>query len=356
MNIDKAQNTASFTTAEMPRKRGKRIRIKPNKEGMLALLALILITAIIITACVFAIKGIIMVVNKNNDETTTNDPNNGQNTLPWNSAYTTTPWSSANVIKGELLLVNSQNVYSLADALKERGSTDLYGYEGHGTYYVLPGTGIKVNNIALPYLKQMLFDMVDANPNTLGTANGQDKLYIESAYRDFATQEDKNTSNPTRYPELAGYSEHHTGLAFDLKVQSNGAYISMRDAEYQWLEANCAKYGFVFRYADNKVSLTGMNEPSHLRYVGVAHATYMVENDLCLEEYLELLRNSHKYEQTPLEVTANEKEYLVYYVAANTAEGENFTAIPVPPASEGTYSISGDNMNGFIVTVEKAAN
>jgi D-alanyl-D-alanine carboxypeptidase len=112
----------------------------------------------------------------------------------------------------------------------------------------------------------------------------------------------------------------------------------------------------VFRYDSSKVTLTGIaNEPYHLRYVGVPHAVYMTENNLCLEEYLELLRTSHKYEDTPLEITAGDKDYLVYYVAANTAEGSNFTSIPVPPASEGTYTISGDNMNGFVVTVEKTA-
>jgi D-alanyl-D-alanine carboxypeptidase len=128
----------------------------------------------------------------------------------------------------------------------------------------------------------------------------------------------------------------------------------MRDNEYEWLEANCAKYGFVFRYDSSKSSSTGVSdEPNHLRYVGVAHATYMTEHNLCLEEYLELLRNSHSYEQSPLEIVAGDKNYLVYYVAATTADGASFTSISVPPATEGTYTISGDNMNGFIVTVEK---
>lgn len=354
MNIDKTQNTSSFSTADTKKKRRK-IRIKPTKDGMLALLALVLITALVVTALAFACKGIVTAIKNAQSTKDTTDPNNGQITLPWNNAYAPIQHPNASLPVGELILVNKDNAYSLADALKDRGSTDLYGYEGHGTYYVLPGSGVKVRNTALPSLKQLIFNMVDANTDTLSTENGKDKLYIEWAYRDSATQESKNTANPERYPELPGYSEHHTGLAFDLKIQSNGAYISMRDAEYQWLEEHCAEYGFVFRYDSSKAEITGMNEPHHLRYVGVPHATYMTANNLCLEEYLELLRTDHKYEQTPLEITANEKEYLVYYVPANTTEGATFTSIPVPPASEGTYSISGDNMNGFIVTVEKTA-
>ena len=78
-----------------------------------------------------------------------------------------------------------------------------------------------------------------------------------------------------------------------------------------------------------------------------------MESGLCMEEYLSMLRKSHTYgEKEPLAITAGETEYLVYYVPAST---ETTTDIPVPPATLGTYTISGDNMNGFIVTIEKAA-
>lgn len=360
MNIDNTQNTSSFSTTEMPRRKRKRVRFKPNKEGMLALLALILITALIVTALVFAIKSLINATNDPADTTTGSDDPNTPSTLPWNNGYNyDTRYSNANLPLGNLILVNKDTAYSLADSLNDRGSTDLYGDKdlGHGSVYVLPGSGVKVHNSILPHLKQMLADMVAADTNTLGTAVGEDKLYIDSAYRDFTTQETQNTANSTRYPELPGYSEHHTGLAFDLKVQSNGAYIPMRDAEYQWLEEHGAEYGFVFRYESNKFEITGMKEANHLRYVGIPHATYMNESELCLEEYLKLLRENYNYANcdAPLEITAGEKEYIVYYVEATTANGATFTTIPLPPASEGTPVISGDNMNGFIVTVEKTA-
>lgn len=353
-NIDRTQNTASFSTTEMSRKRRRKVRFKPNKEGMLALLALILIVAIVVTALVFALKGIITAVNESKDTTT--DQGNNPPTLPWNSAYTPLPHANSNINIGDLILVNSQNVYALTDTLSSKNLTNLYGHEGHGSYYVLPGSDTKIRTSVLPSLKQMIFDMVDANTETLGTTSEADRLYITGAYRDTELQTTLNTNNPSLYPELPGYTEHHTGLAVDLMVMSNATKVSMRDSEYEWLEANCTKYGFVFRYDASKSALTGIaDEPYHLRYVGVPHATYMNKNNYCLEEYLELLRNNHSYDKTPLEITAGEKEYLVYYVAANTADGATFTSIPVPPASEGTYTISGDNMNGFIVTVEKAA-
>ena len=56
---------------------------------------------------------------------------------------------------------------------------------------------------------------------------------------------------------------------------------------YKWLEKNCYKYGFILRYPADKVAITGINyEPWHFRYVGVALATEMMEQGLCLEEYV----------------------------------------------------------------------
>jgi LAS superfamily LD-carboxypeptidase LdcB len=373
-NIDKVQKPAAATAAKATaakapaattapaakpvaptnKKKRKKIRFKPNKGGMLALLALVLITAVIVTAVVFIAKGIIHAVNNPKETTESTSGNTDKPTIPWNNAYVTEPYANSNIPVGSLILVNFNNQYPLADTLNNKTLTNLYNTEGYSSHYVLPGAETFVHNSIVSPLKQLIFAMVDANAATLGS-EVTDRLYITGAYRDTTLQTTLNTNNPTAYPEAPGFTEHHTGLAVDFKIMSNGATVSLRDAEYEWLEANCTQYGFVFRYDANKSALTGIaNEPYHLRYVGIPHATYMSERGLCLEEYLELLRTSHTYDKTPLEITAGDQEYLVYYVAADTAEGANFSSIPVPPASEGTYTISGDNMNGFIVTVTKA--
>ncbi len=85
-----------------------------------------------------------------------------------------------------------------------------------------------------------------------------------------------------------GASEHHTGLAFDLNVP--GATFS-DTAQYVWLKQHCWDYGFIMRYTDEKEDLTGIiGEEWHVRYVGVEHAKKIQELDLCLEEYVELLK------------------------------------------------------------------
>ena len=90
-----------------------------------------------------------------------------------------------------------------------------------------------------------------------------------------------------------GTSEHNTGLAVDIL---SGDYYNHHggieesfeyDAEAIWMKAHCAEYGFILRYPKGKQDVTGIIfEPWHFRYVGVEAATYIMENDLTLEEYL----------------------------------------------------------------------
>jgi len=84
----------------------------------------------------------------------------------------------------------------------------------------------------------------------------------------------------------AGCSEHHLGLAFDLNVPGAKTFSSTK--QYKWLKEHCWDYGFIMRYTKEKQEITGFNpEAWHIRYVGVPHALYMKEHDLCLEEYIQ---------------------------------------------------------------------
>ena len=68
--------------------------------------------------------------------------------------------------------------------------------------------------------------------------------------------------------------------------------INANDAGKTWLANNAHKYGFVMRYPDAKSDITGVSGyESAYRYVGVAHATYMYNNNLCLEEYVSYLKS-----------------------------------------------------------------
>ena len=55
-----------------------------------------------------------------------------------------------------------------------------------------------------------------------------------------------------------------------------------------WLKEHCKEYGFIVRYMEGKEDITNRKAESwHFRYVGVEAATYIMENDITLEEYLE---------------------------------------------------------------------
>ena len=359
------QNAAQYKTPQTQQpqskhpKRRRRIRIKPTKESVIPLIGLILVVAVVITAIIFIAKGVIYVVNNLPEETTSASTDNNQppETLPWNNAYVPFNKSNSEIAFGDLVLVNFKNDYTVTDTLKSK-LTKLSDRESYRTdkYYVLSGLDLSVNTSIVKALEDMIIALVDANPETLGKQSGTDRLLISSGYRDYQKQSELyENRKEENYVALPGQSEHHTGYAVDIQVfKADQSTVHLRSEEQAWMEAHCAEYGFVIRYDGSKYELTGiLDESWHYRYVGIPHATYMTEHSFCLEEYLELLRTSHSYDKTPLEIKAGEKDYLVYYVPAT--ENATYTEIPVPPASEGTYTISGDNMNGFIVTVEKVA-
>lgn len=88
-----------------------------------------------------------------------------------------------------------------------------------------------------------------------------------------------------------GASEHQLGLCADItdKFYEVKTHDLENTAMFQWMLAHCQEYGFILRYPADKEDITGiMYEPWHFRYVGVEAATYIMENGLCLEEFLAL--------------------------------------------------------------------
>ena len=87
-----------------------------------------------------------------------------------------------------------------------------------------------------------------------------------------------------------GCSEHHLGLAFDINKKGSSSFAGTKQSN--WLNEHCWEYGFIIRYQKEKEKITGFEaEPWHIRYVGVEHALYMRDHDLCLEEYVQGLQD-----------------------------------------------------------------
>ena len=96
-----------------------------------------------------------------------------------------------------------------------------------------------------------------------------------------------------RFSARPGYSEHQTGLGFDIGEvgqEIHWASESFEDTEAgKWLSENAHNFGFILRYPPNKEHITGYQyEPWHFRYLGVDLATKVYNSELTLEEYLNI--------------------------------------------------------------------
>ena len=97
-----------------------------------------------------------------------------------------------------------------------------------------------------------------------------------------------------RFSARPGYSEHQTGLVFDL-IDNQGQLLGAEGTNESskkattWLDKNAHKYGFILRYPENQEDKTNFRfEPWHFRYVGVENANKILKNKLTLEEFLRL--------------------------------------------------------------------
>lgn len=130
--------------------------------------------------------------------------------------------------------------------------------------------------------------------------------YISAGYRSYADQQqlfnekasELSKNGAYTYEEAQsiaaeivakpGTSDHQTGLAVDIldKEYEVLDYSQMDTKFFDWLDANCAQFGFIKRYPGNKKSVTGWDEPWHYRYVGKEAAEFIMKNGMCLEEFV----------------------------------------------------------------------
>ena len=121
----------------------------------------------------------------------------------------------------------------------------------------------------------------------------------KTLYQNYANRDGYAAAD--RYSARAGYSEHQTGLAYDLTDRS-GNLLEDKTAT-DWLNNNAYKYGFVVRYQPGKESVTGyMPEAWHIRYIG-KEAKEVYESGKTLEEYFGF--DGGDYTNTTSSSTAN---------------------------------------------------
>lgn len=238
---------------------------------------------------------------------------------------------------GELILVNNQILFQFPE---EQDLVSIYN-EKTSSYYVRD-MEVLLSPIAMGPLNTMLDDfLAQGGSKTVNVVAGhrtrefQQHLFDQSAQRNGRDHAEKYVAQP-------GGSEHHTGLVVDLSILHSDGTSGDYDGtgQYAWINENCQNYGWVVRYETGKEALTGIwDEPWHFRYVGIPHATAMAEKDLCLEEYIDYLRQ-FPFEGEHLTVECVSGTYEIWYCQGTEAY--------LPESGE--YLVSGNNVDGLVVT------
>jgi LAS superfamily LD-carboxypeptidase LdcB len=130
--------------------------------------------------------------------------------------------------------------------------------------------------------------------------------FRSSTYQDGLHTTTNTVTNGYSSVALPGHSEHQLGMAVDfigIPDKTTAYYSSLGDfgktADYTWLAANAASYGFVQSYQSGKEPITGyIPEPWHWRYVGVDNAQAIVASGLAPVQYLENLQKQNQKPDT----------------------------------------------------------
>ena len=248
------------------------------------------------------------------------------------------PQPEAALSSGSLVLVNQSHAYD--PALPQILSV----YENKTDSYLVKDIYLSVTPDAMEALNAWM--------DAFSEETGLSDINIVAGYRSYEDQvflyqnavDTKGQAHADAYLALPGHSEHHTGLAVDLDTYDVAAGTSGGfdgTGAYAWAVAHAWEYGFIQRYPPHKSNITGISYESwHFRYVGLPHACVMAEKDLCLEEYIDYLRG-FPFSGEHLQVTCLGRSYEIYYCPRDQVY------VPV----NGTYTISGNNVDGFIVTI-----
>lgn len=156
--------------------------------------------------------------------------------------------------------------------------------------YPLPSTFAPGENPeARQALNKMIAEAKQQGFNLVAFSGYRSYEYQTTLYNNYVKRDGQAAAD--RYSARPGFSEHQTGLAFDIgEVGKEDLWLTEEFGETPagiWLFEHAAEYGFILRFPQNKEHLTGyMYESWHYRYVGIDIAKKIKKQNSTLEEYL----------------------------------------------------------------------
>lgn len=324
-NEDRGFNTVNNSSLS---RRDQRIRLQR--------MTLITIAAVLVLMVVTLIALIISAIAGAGNNDPSGNGGNG-NVSGDKIVWSTTPVSAQDTLHGPLALVNSTHQYTFPASDEHLSTIYDFWKAAH------PTTQPYKLSMLSPYMETVALTAMDRLLTDFSAATGKTDVVLRWAYRSAEDQTNVGSSTP------AGYSDHHTGMGCTLSIyDGTNTYPLSSDATYNWITDNAAKYGFIVRYPADKADLTGVSDyTSYFRYVGVAHATYMKANNLCMEEYIDYLK-ANVTDKSPLTVTgADGRVYDIYYYTVNGS-----ASVKVP--TNYSYTLSGTNDGGVVVTIDRS--
>lgn len=342
MNNQKNPNNFTPRTANSSKPKTKR---KANKDGIITLCFIALIAIIIVVLIVLLVKAIANkppVETSENTTTIETSATDATTSITTDNTYITSTTQpiiipdegyyaynikTSDYKKGCLAIINSNTPFA---GNPQAGLISLYNQDGFATVYRLRNTHVSLQASIIEDFTKMMSDLKNSSASSLTPG---DVYLIKYAAA---------PTDPWRVTDAE--DENIAGWSFDLRVLLSGSKLEapLSDTEAQWIRTNGSKYGFVLRYDEGKESFTHEDfDNSHIRYVGKINAEYMNLRGYCLEEYIDILKNTTSY-NTPAQFNG----YHIYFVAANV-DDEN-TMIQVKNGHE-IISTYGDNQSGFVV-------
>ncbi|GMQ60006.1 M15 family metallopeptidase [Vallitalea sediminicola] len=210
-----------------------------------------------------------------------------------------------------------------------------------------------------PQYKDTLLEMKTANmlEHLVSDLKCDEDIIPVSGYRSYEEQkniyvdslENNGKDFTEKFVAIPNHSEHQTGLAIDLALKQDDIDFICPNFPYDGIcnvfREKAPHYGFVERYEKGKEAITGIaHEPWHFRFVGYPHSQIMTDWGVSLEEYIDAIKQ-YAINKKHFKVKYGKKTIEIFYVNMSS----QIKTINLP--DKGCYLISGNNVDGFIITL-----